>query len=184
MMSKPGTEPDGLPSGVGECEHLRGRAIIDFEVERDRPPEPATLIGRLMENSRARWRELQSTFGNRVLWREESPDRFRYSIALYGQPVTSAIDVQRTAPNSLWSHGHILRARRLDCAIHQYDVTTGTDFPRLRERVEIRTTSRVFRLYRHRMVEKAIQAANDQLDEVMEELAPTRPPESAPDFPR
>jgi len=161
------TEPDSLPSGDDICEHLPGRALIEFELSRENLPQPDSIVNRLFESSRARWKLLESEPGSRVQWRQEGPDRFRYSILLTGKAVTSANDVWRQGAEVMRSHAHLARSGRLDCAIHRYTVSPGAEHVTLREQIELRSTSRIFRLYRHRVGRDVARAANDQLDELV-----------------
>jgi hypothetical protein len=152
------------------CDHLPGPALLEFELARRNISHPASVIDQLFENSRDSWRFLQSESGNRVLWREEGADRFRYSIVIAKKRVTSAIDVRRESPSVLRTHGHVYGPRRLDCAIHRYSVAAQAELGELGERVEIRSTSRIFRFYRRSMLRDAVKAANRQLDELMQVL--------------
>jgi hypothetical protein len=161
------SDSDSIPSGDDVCEHLPGPALIEFELSRENLPQPDSIVNRLFESSRARWRLLEAGTGNRVLWRQEALDRFRYSIAMADKNVTSAIDVWRPTASTMRSHAHLQGVRRLDCAIHRYEVSPATGNATLRERIELRSTSRIFRLYRHRVGRDVARAANDQLDELV-----------------
>lgn len=169
-MSTVLTEPSSLPSGEGGCDQLPGPALVDFELVRQNLSRPESIIDGLFESSRESWKLLQSEPRNRVLWRQEFPDRFRYSIALARKGVTSAIDVRRQSHGILETHAHLIGPRRLDCAIHRYSVSSEAGAGRLAESVEIRSTSRVFRFYRRRMVRDAVRSASQQLDELIASL--------------
>jgi hypothetical protein len=163
-------EPSSLPSGDGSCDHLPGPPLVEFDLVRENLPRSGPLLDRLYENSRTSWQFLQSDPENRTLWREEGPDRFRYSLVLTRKKVTTAIDVRRGPPGILWTHAHLYTPRRLDCAIHRYSLTSKAEFGELEERVEIRSTSRILRLYRGRMAAEAMKNANRQLDEIVVDL--------------
>jgi hypothetical protein len=159
-----------LPSGRDRCDLLPGPPLVTVELRRANIDRPGTFIERLFENSRDRWKLLEAEPGSRVLRRVEDPDHFRYSIAHSRGGVTSAIDVEREPGGVLWTHGHLAGARKLDCALHRYALSSASSPAELQVRVEIRSTSRVFRFYRHRMVRDAHRSANEQLDELLSEL--------------
>ncbi len=158
------------PSGEVGCERIGGRPLVRFELARHDVPRPSTVIDRLFEASRARWKDLESDPDQKVLYHAEGSDWFQYVVGMHRRRTNSAIRVRRSAPGEMWSHGHLLRGRTVNCSMHYYAVSSEGDLGRLRERVEVRSTSSLLTFYRHRMERDAVRAASEQLDELMREL--------------
>lgn len=169
--AKSPTNDDVLaPTGENACERIPGAPLLRFELSRHDLPLPGTVVDRLFARSRERWTDVASDPDQKVLYRAEGPDWFQFVVWFPQRRGTSAIRVRRLPPGEMWSHGHHLRGRTLNCSLHHYLVRSEGEVGRLNEQVEIRSTSTLLTLYRYRMERSAVRAANEQLDELVAEL--------------
>ncbi len=169
MGASSGVHPR-VPSGHDGCAQVPGDPLVRFELSRLDLSRSERLIYRLFEESRARWRALETDPGSQILFRQEGTDHFRSVVWVNPSRLTSAIDVRRRSPEAMISHGHQLRGDEVNCAIHRYRVSGEGTSGQLRERVELRSTSRVATFYRKRTERDAIRAAEARLDELLREF--------------
>ncbi len=158
------------PTGETQCDQLGGRPLANFELLRDGVPGASTVIDRLFETSRSRWHEMEGDPTNRVLWKQEAADRFRFIVYVAAQRATSAVDVRRRSPGEMWSHGHQTRGGTVNCAFHHYLVSSTGATGRLQERVEVRSNSRLLSFYRRHSERDAAAAAEARLDTLLREI--------------
>ncbi len=169
VMTPPGV-PTMAPLGEESCERIKGRPIVSFELARHDLSHPGSIIDRLFDASRERWKEVEADPEQEMLFRASGADWFQFVAWNRRRGANSAIRVRRVGSAEMWSHGHILRARTVNCSLHHYVVSVEQDRGRIRERVEIRSTSSLLTFYRHRMERDAIVAASRQLDELVRDL--------------
>ncbi len=169
-MEKVKLYADPTPVGETFCEQIPGPPLVQFELSRGGIPRASRVIDQLFENSRVGWADLLRDRTSEVLRREEEPDRFRFVVRLSRRGGTTAIEVRRRSPTDLWSHGHVVRNRTVECAFHHYSVRSEGTVGELRDQVELRSTSRFFRFQRRQMGSVAARAAENRLDDIVREL--------------
>lgn len=171
-MAQRAGEPGSLPSGLDSCAHLLGPPLVEVEVERLRVDEPGTLIEQLLEHDWSRWKNHGADGDNRAVRSAGTAEGLRYSVKRTQRAVSSANEVRRTEAGERRSRGHGSGTRRLDRAIRHYLLSAERGVGRLRETVEVPSTSRVFRFLQRRLVANANHATNEPLDGVLQDVGP------------